>query len=445
MKLNRVALLIIVLLLVGGAYKQGVYAGERETPAIEKVTSLVGKTPDGGEPVDFSAFWKAWNIINEKYVSNGSTSTPLQTGDQEKVYGAIAGLTKSLGDPYTVFFNPEQAKIFETEVSGKFSGVGMEVGIKDGVLTVIAPLKGTPAEKAGIRSGDKVVKIDGKETSDMSVDQAVKIIRGDPGTVVRLTIFREKEGLLPEISITRASINIPVADEKSVIVVPKKPGSTPAPTGTTATGTAQTTPSTTEAKTAEEKANGVYTIRLFNFGGTADEAFKDKIQNFLSTGSNKLIIDLRGNPGGYLEAAIDIASMFLPKDAVVVTENFGAKGGEVIHRSRGYNVFTKLPKIVVLVDRGSASASEILAAALKENGVATLVGEKTFGKGSVQELVQLTPETSLKVTVARWYTPNGESLSNGGIKPDIEVVPTKESLAAGRDIQFEKAVEILTK
>ncbi len=444
MKLPRFLRVLGIVVIIGAAFKGGVYVGAHEVPAIEKVTSLSGKVPDGGTPVDFSPFWKAWNIINEKYVSNGSTSTPEKTVDQDKVYGAIQGLTKSLGDPYTVFFNPEQEKLFETEISGKFEGVGMEVGIKDGVLTVIAPLKGTPAERAGVRSGDKIVKIDDKETGDMSVDQAVRLIRGPGGTTVRLTFFRDKEGLLPEITITRSTINVPVADEKEFIVLPKPSRSGVGKGGATGTSTAaaQKHP---EARTREEKANGVYVIKLFNFGETSFDAFKDKIQNFFNTGSNKLIIDLRGNPGGYLGHSIDIASMFLPKGAVIVRENFGTNGGELIHRSQGYGALPKLPKIVILVDRGSASASEILASALKENGVAVLVGEKTFGKGSVQQLVQLTPETSLKITVARWYTPNGESLSNGGLKPDYEVIPTKEDIAAGRDVQFDKAVEILTK
>ena len=429
MKQSRIALVIIAILLVGGAFKAGVQFGENNQASLLQAANVTGQMAEGGDPVDFQAFWKAWNILNTKYVPNGSTSTAKSISDQDKLWGAIAGLTKSYGDPYTVFFNPEQAEAFATEVSGKFEGVGMEVGNRDNSLVVVTPLKGTPAEKAGIKAGDKIIKINDTDTTDMPVDQAVRLIRGKGGTTVRLTVFRDKEGVLPEITLTRATIDIPTGEEK-VIVTPAK--------GTSAS-------KSKEATTKEEKANGVYTIRLFNFGGTSVDVFKDKIQNFYNTGSNKLIIDLRGNPGGYLEAAIDIASMFLPKDSVIVKENFGSNGPEIIHKSRGYGVFKKNPNIVVLIDRGSASASEILAGALKQNGLATLVGETTFGKGSVQELVPVTPDTSLKVTVARWYTPNGESLSNGGLKPDFEVIPTKEDIAAGRDVQFDKAVELLTK
>lgn len=422
-------MVFLALLLLGASFSFGYTRGLAQQPAIDKVTELAGKTPDFalGSETDFAPFWKAWTIINERYVPNGSTSTPETVTGQQKVWGAIAGLTGSLGDPYTTFFNPEQAELFQTEVSGKFQGVGMEVGIKDGVITVVAPLKDTPAQKAGVRAGDKIIKIDDTSTDGMSVDGAVHMIRGKSGTPVRLTLFREGEGLLPEITIIRATINIPTADEKQIVIPGKgQKGST---------AQAATTP--------EEKANGIYVIKLFNFGGTSVETFKDKVQNFFNTRSDKLIIDLRGNPGGYLEAAIDIASMFLPKDAVIVRENFGDRGGEVLHKSRGYAVFPKFPKIVVLVDGGSASASEILAGALQEHGVAKLVGEKTFGKGSVQELVPLTGDTSLKITIARWYTPNGKSFSNGGLTPDYVVVPTKEDRAANRDPQFDKAVEVL--
>lgn len=431
MKLPRIVIGVLGVVLLGGTFGLGYSRGLESRPAIDQVTTLSGKTPsEGTTEVDFSPFWKAWNIINEKYVSNGSTSTPETITDQEKVWGAIAGLTGSLGDPYTTFFNPEEEELFETEVSGQFQGVGMEVGIKDGIITIVAPLKNTPAERAGVRAGDKIVKINDTATDGMTVDKAVHMIRGKGGTPVRLTLFREGDGVLPEITIIRTTINIPTADDKA-IVIPVKGGK-----GSTAA----------TAQTPEEKAKGIYVIRLFNFGGTSVETFKDKIQSFFNTGSDKLIIDLRGNPGGYLDAAIEIASLFLPEGAPIVREHFGKTDGEIVHKSRGYNVFPgKMPKIMVLVDGGSASAAEILASALQENGVAKLVGQKTFGKGSVQELVPLTDNTSLKITIARWYTPDGKSLSNGGLAPDYEVIPSKEDLAAKRDPQFDKAVELLLK
>lgn len=455
MNTSRIAPLLTAVLLLGGVFGAGVYVGYENQPAILKIAGIENKTADIVDTkTDFDIFWKAWVILNEKYVPNGSTSTPETVSDQEKVWGAVAGLTKSLGDPYTVFFKPEQAKLFESEISGHFDGVGMEIGVRDNILTVVSPIKDAPAEKAGIKTGDKILKIDDKETDDMAVDEAVRRIRGKKGTVVRLTVFREKEGLLPEFSITRDSITLPSGEDRQVEVsVPtKQPAKPVAGTPTTPVkpgAVAPTTPtknpvaSTEPEPTGPEHKENIFVIKLYNFGGSSLETFKDKLQKFINSGDDKLILDLRGNPGGYFEAAIEIASFFLPKDAVIVREIRGQEASELLHRSRGYNVFNKPFKMVVLVDRGSASSSEILAGALQEAGVAKLVGERTFGKGSVQELVQLTPDTSLKVTIARWYTPSGKSLSNGGLAPDIESTQTKEDTAARKDTQFDKAVQVL--
>jgi carboxyl-terminal processing protease len=315
-------------------------------------------------------------------------------------------LAASLGDPYTTFFPPKQNKSFQSDISGNFEGVGMEVGVKDNQLTVVAPLKGTPAYNAGIKAGDKILKIDDKPSSGMSADEAVTLIRGKEGTKVAVTLSRKdvKEPIV--VTLTREVINIPTID-------------------------------------TEQKPNGIYLIRLYNFSAISPEMFREALKKFAESGSDKLILDLRGNPGGYLDAAIDMASWFLPPGEVIVKEDFGLGKEQGVHRSIGHQAFNNNLKMVILIDQGSASASEILAGALSEHGVAKLVGTKSFGKGSVQELVPITPDTSLKVTIARWLTPNGISISAGGLTPDVEVKMTEKDFTAGKDPQMDKAIEIL--
>ncbi len=351
-------------------------------------------------PADFGQFWKAWNIINEKYVPpKGVTVT-----NQEKVWGAIAGLSGSLGDPYTYFLPPEEKSLFEQDVSGAFGGVGMQIGIKDGILTVIAPLKGSPAERAGIEKGDKVLRIDGATTTEMGIDKALYLIRGEVGKSVSLTLSRDPEKPPFEVAVVREVIKVPTIDT--------------------------------------EKRGDVFIIRLYGFPATGAELFRDALRGFVESGADKLVLDLRGNPGGYLEVAVDLASWFLPQGKVVVSEEEKTGVGRV-YRSKGYSAFNDNFHFTILVDGGSASAAEILAGALQQHGVAILVGTKTFGKGSVQELVPITDDTSLKITIARWITPNGTNLSAGGLLPDAHVEITKEDIESGKDPQLDKAIQIL--
>ncbi|TAJ13537.1 S41 family peptidase [Patescibacteria group bacterium] len=355
------------------------------------------------EDANLQPFFKAWKLLDENFAS-GTTTIPVGT-NEDRVWGAIQGLASSYGDPYTTFFPPKEKKIFDSQVQGDFEGVGMEIGIKNGFLTVISPLKGSPAEGAGIQSGDVVLKIDGKDTTGISVEDAVSVIRGKGGTVVTLLIGRE--GSVPfDVEITRATIALP---------------------------TIETT----------NRPDGVFVIRLFTFNANASDKFRGAIREFANSGSDKLIIDLRGNPGGYLEVAVDIASWFLPVGKIIVTEDYGTKRAPDVSRSRGYDVFNDSLKLAILIDQGSASASEILSGALRDHGKATLVGAKSFGKGSVQQLFNVTPDTSLKITIARWLTPNGLSISHEGITPDIEVEMTKEDREAEKDPQLERAAEFL--
>lgn len=392
---------VAIFVLVVGSYNAGKASGREEV--VTEPPQLLNLELGRPVGVDFSPFWQAWNVINEKFVAATSSK---EVDDQEKVWGAIEGLAMSLGDPYTVFLPPVENEIFQGDVRGNFEGVGMEVGVREGILTVIAPLKNTPAYNAGVQPGDKIIEIDGVSTYNVSTEEAVSKIRGKKGEAVTFSILREDSSEPLSITVVRDVINIPTIDTFL-------------------------------------RNDGVFVIELYNFSAVSPDLFRKALRDFIDARTDKLVIDLRGNPGGYLEAAIDMASWFLPSGKVVVREDFGGKKPEEEYRSRGYDIFNKNLKAVVLVDGGSASASEILAGALQEHEVAKIVGDKTFGKGSVQELVKITPETALKVTIARWLTPNGVSISDGGITPDIQVKMTREDMENGTDPQMEKAVETL--
>lgn len=398
----RIAI-IASLLIIGASFFGGMYVGASKN-TVGSDAYVQNKNANMFIAADFAPFWKAWNVLNEKYVESASSTET--TTDQDKVWGAIEGLAASFGDPYTVFLPPEESEVFESDISGNFVGVGMEIGVRDGVLTVIAPLKGTPAERAGIRPDDKVIKIDDEATLNMSSEEAVKRIRGKEGTKVQFTIIRDGVDEPLVLSVTRAVIDIPTI--RNYI-----------------------------------RADGIYVIELYNFSAISPDLFRKVLREFIASKSRKLVLDLRGNPGGYLEAAIDMASWFLPAGEVVVKEDFGGNQEEIIHRSKGYSIFGEKLTMVILIDAGSASASEILAGALQEHGVATLVGTDSYGKGSVQELIKITPDTSLKVTIAKWLTPLGKSISDGGLKPDVEVERTADDVRKGIDPQMAKAVEIL--
>ncbi len=354
--------------------------------------------------LDMDPFWNVWNTLEEKFAP--ASTTTFDISEQDKLWGAVEGLAASYGDPYTVFFPPVESKAFEEEISGSFGGVGMEIGVQDGFLTIIAPLKGTPADKAGVKAGDRIIAIDGKPATGFSTDEAITLIRGEIGKSVTVTFAREgaPEPLVK--TMVRAAIEIPTVNTRLT-------------------------------------SEGVFVIELYNFSAVSPNLFRSALREFVESKSDKLILDLRNNPGGYLEAAMDMASWFLPTGKVVVTEDFGDKQEAEVYRSKGYDVFNDNLKMVILVNEGSASASEILAGALREHGKAILVGSQTFGKGSVQELVPITGDTSLKVTVAHWLTPNGNSISNGGLAPDIEVKLTAENTKNGADPQLQKAIEYL--
>ncbi|NNM84130.1 S41 family peptidase [Candidatus Parcubacteria bacterium] len=404
---RSVALRGVTFALVAAiAFGAGVAMGGTGTAtSIAAHIPLVGDglnaTPD--PRVDFTDFWKAWNALEANYVITHASSTLPSVKD--RMYGAIEGLVASYGDPYTVFFPPQQAKQFADNIAGSFAGVGMEIDIKNNVLTVIAPLKGTPAAKAGIKAGDQIIAINGNATDGLPVDTAVNDIRGPVGSTVDLTIVRDGKPI--DFKIVRETINVPETDD------------------------------------GLDAASGVYHIALYEFTENSATLFDQALARFRASGSKKLVIDLRGNPGGYLDSAVDIASHFLPKGATIVTEDFDGKAPNQVHTSYGYDDIPAGTKIVVLIDGGSASASEILAGALQDNHAATLIGTRSFGKGSVQTVIGL-DGGSLKITVARWITPAGHWIMGNGITPDITVPYTAADAAAKIDPQMERAIQFLT-
>lgn len=398
----------LAILLIMAAFFSGLQIGKgvNATEPMEAgiFSFLLGTSAKPDSEADLGEFWRVWNLMDEKFVTTNASGTPETT---ERLHGAIAGLVESFGDPYTVFLPPVEAGYFADDISGNFSGVGMEVGIRNQVITVIAPLPNTPAEKAGILTGDIITKIDETSTENMNVDQAVRLIRGDEGTEVTLTIFREGETELLEKKIIRSVINIPTL--------------------------------TTEV------VGDTFVISLFSFNGLAESKMRDAIGEFERGGYEKMVLDLRGNPGGFLESAVAIAGYFLPSGKVVVRENFGDGKEEHVYRSQGQRLMNMNPdNFVILINGGSASASEILAGALAEHGVATTIGDTTFGKGSVQELVSLPGDSALKVTIARWLTPEGVSFSEGGLEPMVPVERTVADVVAGKDPQKDAAIKWLS-
>jgi carboxyl-terminal processing protease len=410
----KVAGLLLALFVAFGA---GVLASASNLGDIVSAQSTGSTTPSlkisvfnqvqQPQGVDMSQFWQAWGDLQDNFVETHASGT-IPT-DQQKIYGAIAGLADSYGDPYTVFFPPTQAAAFTSEVTGSFAGVGMQMNQDDqGNLIVSSPLKGSPAEAAGVLSGDIILQIDATSTAGMSLDQAVAFIRGPIGTTVKLTLQRKGAAQPVVISIVRQNINIPEINDYA-------------------------------------RADSVYVIQLYTFTSNSADLFRNALRNFQQSGDTRLIVDLRGNPGGYLDQAVEMASYFLPVGDVVVTEDFKGKQDNIVNRSLGYNVFAgKKLSMAILIDQNSASASEIFSGALQQHGVAKLVGTRSFGKGSVQQVMDLGNGAELKVTIARWLTPNGMSITGNGLTPDIAASSTTpDNVKNGQDPTMDAAAQWL--
>lgn len=339
----------------------------------------------------FPTFWETWDELHERFIGS--------LDDKDLFYGAVAGMVNATEDPYTVFSDPDEAKQFEETLSGSFSGVGIEIGIQNGIVTVIAPIKGSPADVAGVREGDAIVAVDQQfVTQDMSLDEVVQKIRGPIGEKVTLTVVHKGESKTEEVTIIRETIVI-----TSVI---------------------------------QDEKDGIAHIQITSFNEDTTDQFAKVANDVRSEKVRGIILDLRGNPGGFLQSSVDIASYFLDEGTLVVTER-GKE--EEPYKTRGGALLRGIP-LVVLVDGGSASASEILAGALADHLKVQVIGEKTFGKGSVQELIPLNDGSSLRVTVAKWYTPNGRSIDDEGIEPTIAV---EDNMETEGDEQLDRAYQEL--
>lgn len=371
-----------------------------------------GSSKDAAGVVNFTEFEKVFSkkptfellqegvkVIRSKYVASSEIT------EENLIYGAMEGMLKSLGDPYSVFFPPKEAKIFEENVQGSFDGIGAEIGMRNEVLTVISPLKDSPAEHAGLRAGDKIITIDTKETKSLTLDKAVQMIRGQKGSKVTLKVGREGVKNEIEVVIVRDTIKIPNLK-------------------------------------FEKKKDDIAYIALYQFTESASKDFEDAVGEILQSGAKRIILDLRNNPGGYLDVSVDIAGWFLKQNELVVTEDHRGKGANRTYTTHGTGVLEGYP-LVILINKGSASASEILAGALRDQRDIKLIGEKSFGKGSVQELTSLFDRSSIKITIAKWLTPKGISIEDNGLTPDVSIDMSEDEFDKNGDIQLAKAIEVV--
>lgn len=400
-KTLKIVFALISLAMLGGAFFLGALFGYNDRPTIEKIMNVEGRQPlsPNLSTVDFNQFWDVWLRVEDKFVDKAKIDR------KNLVNGAISGMVHALGDPYTEYMPPAESKQFNEDIKGAFEGIGAEIGIRKDMLTIIAPLKDSPAEQAGLKPDDKILKIDEKVTVDMTLNEAVRHIRGPKGSKVTLTIMRTSFKSTKEFSIVRDTIKVQVLK-------------------------------------TEKRPDGIFVIRLYHFTENAGDEFRKAVLEFQQSGSRKLVFDLRNNPGGFLTVAVDIASWFEPAGETVARERYG-DGTEDTYRSTGYRVLENVPT-VVLINQGSASASEIVAGALRDVKGIKLIGQKSFGKGSVQEVEPLPEGASLKITIAKWLTPKGTEINGKGLEPDVKVdVPEPKEDEEEKDVIMEKAVEVL--
>lgn len=393
MKFRRFLSYLSLIILVFGAYLFGYLIGHGQLqfekgyiPKIEKTE--IGKPSD----IDFSLFWDVWNQLEKDYLR--------QVDKKSMFYGAITGMVAGLKDPYTAFLDPEKSKKFLEEVKGEFEGVGMELALKENKITVVAPLEDSPAASAGIRPGDVIERIDQKDAYQMTLDEAVEAIRGKKGTYVTLTIKRDDKQL--EFKLKRQLIKI-----KSI---------------------------------KWEMKDDIAYFKVSQFLEDTGRLARKTASEILKRKPKGVILDLRNNPGGYLDSAVDLASLFVKEGVIVYEEGKDGKRNEL--KATGNPLFADIP-LVVLVNKGSASGSEIVAGAIQDLKRGKLIGEQTFGKGTVQSFQELKDGSTLRITVAKWLTPGGREIEGFGLKPNIEVKMTEEDINAGRDPQLERAIQEL--
>jgi carboxyl-terminal processing protease len=400
---KSVLYLLIFLGIFSGGYIIGSKGYKLDFAGSTKI-QIVREVPANKENVNFSLFWEVWDILEKNYLQKEKINY------SEMIYGAISGMVSSLGDPYTAFLPPKENKIVEEDLSGAFEGIGIQLGYKGTQLAVITPLPASPAEKAGLKAGDYILAIKDESkkidtgTYGMNLNDAVKIIRGPAGSKVSLTILREGSADSFVADIVRAKVDVPTLILSFI-------------------------------GDNQEIAH----IKLLKFGGETLDEWQKTVREVLKKESARaIILDLRGNPGGYMDGAIDIAAEFVDNNSVVVIEE-RSNGTKKEYRTDRIGLLTKTP-FVILVNEGSASASEILAGALREIKKVTIIGDTSFGKGTIQEPIQLENGSSLHITVAKWLTPSGFWVNEKGIKPDIEI---KDNIETTEDEQLLKAIEVV--
>jgi|APSaa5957512622_1039677.scaffolds.fasta_scaffold10322_4 carboxyl-terminal processing protease len=405
LKQIRVGVLILSLVLVAGMI--GYRVGKKEISISKNGSFQVDRSqPSDKSSVDLKMFWQVWDKLGQSYLIKESLN------QDEMIWGAIKGMTASLGDPYTVFLPPEQNKATHEELNGAFEGVGIQLGFVDGNLGVIAPLSGMPAEAVGIKAGDLILRIKDEkkdlniETTDMSLPEAVKHIRGPKGSLVTLTIYHEGASEPVDVEVTRDTIVI-----KSVEL---------------------------EWKGDNEE---IAYIRLSRFGGRTESEWNQAVEEVLAKPRTKgIVLDLRNNPGGYLQGAVTYASEFLKRGLVVVKQE-DSRGNVETYSVKDAGRLLETP-LVVLINKGSASSSEILSGALRDHDRAELIGVKSFGKGTIQEALDLGQESGLHVTTAKWLLPSDQWVNETeGIAPDVEVEDNPETTDI--DEQLNKALEVV--
>ncbi len=390
-----IAIAFLVFIFIGGVWL-GI-----ESEKLQKAASVQVKISNLGSAsvspdVDLNLYGQVWELVKSKYYKQ-------PVSDKQLFYGSLSGIVDSLDDPYSVFLPPQEAEEFAQTLAGTFEGIGAEIGIKRNQLIIVSPLPDMPAEKAGLRAGDAILGIDGKDTVGMAVEEAVKLIRGPGGTQVKLLIGRNGWSKPQEFTITRGKIV--VASVKYEI-----------------------------------KENNIAYIAISQFGDDTVKKMKEKVRELIIKNPKGLILDLRNNPGGYLDSAINILGYWIKDDVAVIEKYY--TGDLESYSSDGKGELRNI-KTVVLINQGSASGSEIVAGALSDYGLATLVGKTTFGKGSVQELHDLRDGSAIKITIAEWLTPKGRSINENGVSPDIEIDLTDEDYQNDKDPQLDKAIELL--
>lgn len=411
MVLTRTGWLLVVIVVV--AFGLGWRLGHQDLKVAWKnyrpqVTVANQAPPQDRQEIDFKLFWETWDLVVSQYYDK----TALDP--QKMYYGAIAGMVAALGDPYTVFLPPDQQKNTKEELGGSFEGVGIQLGFnKEKRLVVMTPLDDTPADRAGIEANDLILKINDKETTGITLPEAVSLIRGPKGSQVTLEIFRESEEKSRPVTLERATIIVKSAQFS--------------------------------LKTTERGKKVAY-LKLSRFGERTFVEWNQAVSDALASGATSLILDLRNNPGGFLEGAVFIASEFIEQGDVVLQEN--ADGERKHFPVSRVGKLLRQP-LVVLINKGSASASEIVAGTVQDSGRGKLVGENSFGKGTIQDSRELGGGTGIHVTTAKWLTPKGRWIHNEGLVPDIKIEDISDGSADGQlkkddqDEQLDKALEVL--